>query len=263
MDIALVSGRARGAAPHHSRRRAELLAAALAHAGHRVRWICPVPRRSEAPEAPAGVERIAVVSRAPGFRAVLGGLADYPTERALSVALRARAADVVHVLAYGGTSSPAVAWVADRLGVPAVVFVECRELLCHRGTLVDAWGAQCAVWDDPERCTACCLQPFAGGLTPRQARRSRRWWWRKLPDWSPYPKPIDFRSRMDVLLGGFTAAASVLVATAAEREALVRAGLPAGLVEVVGSDLPRVEELVEIYARARRRGAWGATREGS
>lgn len=251
MDVVLVSGRARGSASHPSRARTRVLAAELAAAGHSVRWVRPAAGAGPV-EPVAGVELLPVDSQAPPFAAVAASAADFATERTLSLAIRRRLPDVVHVLGYGCVTSPQTAWVADRLGVPVVVSVEARELLCHRGTLVDESGADCVEWDDPARCTACCLAPFEGGLTARQAQRARSWWWRLLPAWSPYPKPLDFENRSDVLVGGFLAAAVVLVASDVERDLVVRAGVQPRRVEVVGSLAPSAASLEPVYDRVWR-----------
>ncbi len=250
MDVVLVSGRARGDGLHPSRARAAALARGLAAAGHRVRWLCPVPGPAQRPTAADGIEVLAVPSRGPSFRAVQPGLTDFATEQALSLELRRRLPDAVHALAYGGASSAQVPWVCERLGVRAVVSLEARELLCHRGTLIDETGAACAAWDRPERCAECCAVPFAGGLTPAQARRAAALRW--LSAWSPYPQAIDFHNRADVLIGGLTSAAFVLVASDDEREWLARAGVSAPVLVLPRE--PDPAELVRLYERARARG---------
>jgi len=231
MDIVLVSAR-RGAdrlAVHHAG--AASLARDLAGAGHHVRWLCPVPPGSVTPAAPhRSVNITAVTSPPPDFRAVAFGMADVPTETALSFAIRAALPDVVHILGFGGVTSATLPWVADRLGVPVVLSADAAEVLCHRGTLIDEQGRECRAFADSQRCAACCLTPFADGLSTAQARRARLWRW--AGSWSPYPKPVDFRNRLDLQLGGMMSAAAILVADDEQRELLESAGVRAAVLRV-------------------------------
>lgn len=244
MDVVLVGGR-------HGRAGVEDVAAAtareLAAGGHAVRWIRPLPQPDlPAPELPDGVEPIPVTSALPPFRAVTARLADIPTERALSHAIRRRLPDVVHVLALGGGSSALTPWVAERLGAPSVVSMRAVDLLCHRGTLVNERAEACDEWDVPERCAECCAVAFEGGLTAAQARWARRLSF--LGAWSPYPGPVDFLNRFEVLLGGLLAAGLVLAGSETEAELLARAGVPAGRLRVVPA--PATAEALEEAYRA-------------
>ncbi|MEM7200791.1 MAG: hypothetical protein AAF628_11025 [Planctomycetota bacterium] len=213
---------------------ARRLAARLAAAGHAVRWICPLADGEHEVE-PAGVDLRPVVSSTPHFTAVEDGLCDVPTERAVSVAVRGRLPAVVHHLAFGGGQSANASWVAERLGARVVVSVDARELLCHRGTLIDQDGQDCDGWRSEERCAACCLTPYSGGLSEREARRAGSWWWR-LPGvagWSPYPVPVTFQNRRDLLLGGLLPASEVWINDEAERARLVAAAVPEQRLRVV------------------------------
>lgn len=123
MDVVLVSARSGGPSPHPSHRFVAELAADLALHGHAVRWVRP-QLRGEPESEVAGVTAIRAPTRRPSVRRVLARLADLPTERALSAALRASPADVVHVHGFGGAASYLTPWLADRLGVPAVVVAD-------------------------------------------------------------------------------------------------------------------------------------------
>jgi hypothetical protein len=247
MDVLLLSGRSGGGTPHPSRARAAALARDLAREGHAVRWICPHGAHEPPPQAPDGVELRAVRSQPAGFHAVTHALSDAPTELALTESIRARLPDVVHVLAFGGVQSSVSLWIAEALGAPAVASVDAREVLCHRGTLLHASGAECTEWTSPARCHACCGVPFEGGLTPARARRAR--WLRVFGAWSPYPKPVDFQNRFDLVISGLLSAKLVLAADEAQRAMLEAAGIAPRQLLCTPTDAP-AREMVEIYARA-------------
>ena len=246
MDILLVTGRARAGARDPRRTLAARLGADLTGLGHAVRWLCPIAHPEDRPpETAAAVEVIPVQTCPPPFRAVEASVSDHCTEARLSIEIRQRLPDVVHVLTYGGVSSTQTPWVVERLGGTAVVSVDPAELVCHRGTLVDETGAHCDAWARPERCAVCCSVPFDGGLTPGQARLRRLLTW--LGPWSPFPGEADFRNRLDVSVGGLAPAARVLVASEEARELLARAGVRAGPVKVVGHG---AAELLDCYREA-------------
>lgn len=224
MRILLISGRGTNAEPHPSRAVARRLAAAFVARGHDVGWICPVDASEGFDPGPGHGEVEAVITTCPPFRAVQARLADLPTERALCRAIRRRLPDVVHVLAFGGGSSALLPWIADRLGAPAVVTVDQAESMCHRGTLVDAWGRTCEVHDDPERCRRCCTAPTPDGLSRRQALLARLL--RPFPIIDPYPGRVDFENRLDLIVGGLVPAARVLVERDEHARELERLGLP-------------------------------------
>lgn len=248
MDILLVSGRSRDRQPHPTREQAADLARDLASSGHRVRWLCPVERGGgPAVQLPPGADFRPVVTRAPRFRAVLGTSDDTPTDRVLTEEIRLQLPDVVHVLAFGGANSSVAPWIANRMGAPVVASVDPRELLCHRGTLIDDTGEPCAVWDRGERCAACCLSPFEAGLTRGQARRGRRLAF--LGRWSPYPQPHAFQGRLSLLMGGLVSATLVTVRDEAQRALLEQAGVRRGSIRVANG--PGPDELLAIYGEAR------------
>jgi len=249
MDILLVSGRSRGAEPHPSRELAAELARDLAHLDHRVRWLCPVLRGGgPAVQLPPGASFRPVVSRPAPFRAVQKSTSDVPLDCALTEEIRRELPDVVHVLAFGGSISAGLPWIAERLGVPVVVSADARELLCHRGTLINERGEDCTAWNEPERCVTCCMTAFAGGLTPREARRGHRL--RFLGPWSPYPQAFAFASRLDVLVGALIPATRVLVADEEQRQHLASVGVPARALRVLASSEVSAESLVALYREA-------------
>ncbi len=245
VDIILVSGRARGDEPHPSRVEADRMARELALAGHRVRWLCPVRRNGGGPAVhlPEAATFIPVVSRVAPSRGVEKRIVDNPTDRALAQEIRRRLPDVVHVLAFGGVHSAITVWLADRLGAPTVATVDPREVLCHRGTLVNERGEACSEWNLPERCAACCTSPGGDGLDPNDGRWGRRL--RFLGRWSPYPNSIDFENRLDTVIGGLLPANTILVHDETEREQLIAAGLLARGIRVVADD---IEQVAAIYA---------------
>lgn len=253
MDLVLVGGRCRdpqeAAAAVAS---AAALARGLAERGHRLRWVQPVLAGERPPALPAGVTWLPVESTPPPFRQIEQGLGDVPTETRLSHTIRAALPDVVHVLAFGGVNSAATAWIAERLGVPAVVSLRAADLLCASGTLADERDHDCLHWDSPERCLQCCATSFHGGLTPHQQRWARRL--RFLGGWSPYPDAVAFQNRLEVLLGGVASADLVLVSDEAQRELLASAGVPYAKLRVVGDpDAARFEAIYrEVQAATRR-----------
>ncbi|MHC4516046.1 MAG: glycosyltransferase [Planctomycetota bacterium] len=203
------------------------LAAELAGRGCAVRWMFPVDRGHEEGHEDAaragGVSPLPVHTKVPGFRSVQARLYDPPLEQTLTRAVRADLPDVVHALAFGAGTSVNVAWLAERLGVPAVVTLNAREALCHRSTLLNERGESCSEWERAERCEQCCLTPVAGGLGPVAAACGRllarlRWI-------SPYPQDIDFQNRLEFVLGGLAAAQRLVVGDAVDVALLEKAGV--------------------------------------
>jgi hypothetical protein len=189
VDILLVSGRGAGGEPHPSVALAERLAGELTARGDAVRHLrsrsgVPVPK---------------------GIQARLG---DPELEIALTKALRGVPPPLVHVLAFGGTSSTQTAWIAARLGATTVVSLDAKVAACERGTLIHASGAPCSIVDDAARCVACC------GL-PRRAL-------------------VELENRFELVLGGLQPANLVLVATEEERSLLLGLGLAGRQVRVIG-----------------------------
>jgi hypothetical protein len=200
---------------------------------------------------PNGCAFLPVVSAVPRFRAVQQRVTDVRTDQLVSREIRERLPDVVHVLAYGGISGVGPVWLADRLGARAVVDVAAEDLLCHRGTLVDERGQSCAAWRDPLRCLQCCTAPFEGGLTRGEARRAR--WLRVLGAWSPFPRAVHFRNRLDALLAGLQPAALVLVEDYRQRDLLAQAGLAVGKLRIQPRPyrLPAIAEAYHEVAQRR------------
>jgi len=245
VDILLLSGRDGGAAPHPSRTAAAVLTRALGQAGHDVRWICPILPGDAPPSGIDGAVVLPVFSRAAQFAAIERRLTDVPTDCALTEAIRERLPDVVHILSFGGVSTAASVWIADRMGAPVITSVDGAELLCHRGTLINEHGATCSAWNRPERCVECCMSPGAGGLTAGEAARGRLFSW--LGRWSPYPKAISFRNRLDLLVSSLGWAEQIIVRSDRDRELLRQAGLPARPIRVVEA-ADDLEVLPRLYA---------------
>jgi len=248
MDVLLVSGRSSGGQADATRDRAAEVTRSLVEDGHQVRWLCPVSDEQGDPDLPTGAALRQIVTQAPEFRRVLERTGDVATDSALTEEIRRRLPDIVHVLAFGGASSSVVPWIANRLGVAVVASVDARELLCHRGTLIDDRGQACDAWADASRCTACCLTPFAEGLTEREARRGRRLSF--LGSWSPYPQPHSYERRLSLLVGGLLPASLVIVRGEPHRDLLERAGVPRDKLRV--ADDPSASALRGYYAEAQR-----------
>jgi hypothetical protein len=201
-----------------------------------VRWLCAATAAEPRPAAPAGVETTVVGGRHPPFRRVQKRLHDWRTDVALARLLRPRPADAVLHVGFGAPGSVTTLWLGDRMGARVVAAVRARELLCHRGTLVHADGAECRTFDDAARCTACCAVPGDGALTAMQARLLRLL--RPLGGLSPFPSPIQFLTRYELAFASLQLAAAVVVAEPWERELLLAAGLPARCTCVVEERLP-------------------------
>jgi hypothetical protein len=236
MDILLISARGAGAEPHWSRAVAADTAAALVAAGHRVRWLCAATATEPQPPAPAGVETTLVRGRRPAFRRVQRRFSDWRADVALARLLRPDPADVVLHIGFGAPGSVTTLWLADRMGARVLAVVNARELLCHRGTLIDAQGAECRKFDDAARCAACCAVPTGGGLTATQARLARLL--RPLGGLSPFPSRVQFLNRYELALASLQLAAAVVVAEPWERDMLWSAGLPARCACSVEERLP-------------------------
>ena len=247
LDLILVSGRhfdveQRRKALARDRR----LAVDLAERGCVVRWLYPEGDGHD--EVADGVSLLPVRTVVPGFRSVEARLNDPPLEQTLNRSVRADLPDVVHALAYGAGTSTNVPWLADRLGVPSVVTLEGKEMLCHRGTLINERGENCSEWNRAERCAECCLTPFAGGLGPAAAACGRllarlRWI-------SPFPQDIDFQNRLELVTAGLMIAQRVVVTRIEDVGLLQQAGVK-GPVECL-QDACDVGALMEMYQAVRR-----------
>lgn len=224
--------------------------------GHGVRWLCPVHNGESPPEHPDGVGLITAPSDVAPFAAITGCSYDGTTDTALTYEIRRQLPDVVHLLAFGGFSSPLGVWIADRMGAPTVISVDTRELLCHRGTLVNERGEACEDWGAPSRCLECCTAPFEGGLSPARARMARGLRW--LGPWSPYPKEYEFQNRLDQFVGGLAWATAITVRDEEERARLVAAGAPPRNIRVV-EDAADATAMAEVYTSAGE--AWAGIAE--
>ena len=252
MDVMVVSPRARTGAVHPRTEPAERHVRALVAAGHRVRWLRPVPEGgSDAPVE--GAETVAFHDPVPAFREVYDRFYHVSLETRMCEWLRDDPADVVLVDGYGGVTTSLPPWFARRLGIASVAVAEpIVDIVCHRGTLVDEAGAACDRWDEPGRCLTCCTVPFQGVPTRRTARLAR--WTRWLGPLAKPPRLSDFENRIDMWVHGLDAADVVLVADEAGRDALERALLP---MRAVAVGVPEPEDLpawTEIYGRAIRAG---------
>lgn len=232
MDVVLITARSRTAAPHWSRGQGEALATAFVAAGRRVRWLCAVDVDEPVPTAPAGVELTPIRGAVPPFRAVQRLVADVPMEVALARVLRPLRAATVVQLGPGAPGPAGALWLADRMGARTIAIARADEVLCHRGTLVDARGQRCTVWSEPSRCVGCCCTPTPDGLTPREARWARRL--RALRGWSPFPSRGQFLGRADLLFASLQVA-TIVVASEVERDLLGQSGLSRRSIRVVGA----------------------------
>jgi hypothetical protein len=248
MDVVLISARSAQAEPHWSRAVAADVARALAATGASVRWLC-LCRLGETVAVAAldRVERQDLPAAVPPFRGVEARVTDNAMDVVLAKELRRRPPDVVVHLGAGAPSSANALWLADRMGARAVGVVRAPELLCHRGDFVDERGQACTSVLDAARCTACCTAASPSGLSPGQARAAACL--RFLGGLSPYPSPVQFLNRGDLLFASLQLAGAVVTGDAAEAALLERAGLPArsivttdgaGLVATVVSAVQRV-----------------------
>jgi hypothetical protein len=231
MDLILISARGEGREPHWSQAIAGAVATATAATGARVRWLCPVALDQPAPAAIDGVDVVLLRGRRPPFRRVIARVNDRAVDIALAHALRPLSRAVVAHIGFGAPGSVTTLWLADRMGANVLSAVRASEVLCHRGTLVDWTGAPCAEFLDPGRCARCACNAWPSGLSPLQARLAR--WLRPLGDRMPFPNATAFRSRADMVLSSLQIG-TVAVATTAERDLLVAAGIGVRGLRVVG-----------------------------
>jgi hypothetical protein len=238
VDLSLGSGRHPPADPRLGED--AQLAAELAAGGHRVRWIVPFADPA-ATAAPPLVELIRVPSAVPGFRAVLGRLADPPSERAITTEVRRGVPDLVHLLAFGGDTSVNVSWAAARMGARTLVSLRAAPTLCHRGNLIHADATPCRVWSDAARCATCCAPVTRLGRGLAGLLRCLR------SPIQPYPTASDFTSRVELLLGGLRPVDRICVESAEERQQVLALGLRSDQVEVLGE--PTVGDWLDLYGR--------------
>lgn len=206
------------------------LSAELARRGHRVRLLQPQHSR-----------------RLP-FRRVGAQLHDPSFETLVTHAIREDLPDVVHVVEIGASLPAWLPWIGNRLGAAVVASVDPALALCHRGTLVDEQGRSCSAWAEPKRCVTCCLTPFREGLGPVAAALGRTLRW--LGGWSPFPNPMRFSNRLDMLIGGLLAADLVAVADAGAADLVEQAGVPRARLRPVGPPPVAVEVWLSCYEQA-------------
>lgn len=236
-----VSGRS-----HPARDAVTALSADLARGSDRVRWIAPRAIAEAPVNAVPGVRMVDVVSDAPAFRLVQDRLTDLPTERALSSEIRTGPPDLLHVHGFGGAVSYLLPWLADRLGVPALVVVDpLRESLCHRGSLIDHTGQACRIWNDERRCAACCRVASPGGLGRGAAFLAGLL--APLGAIAPFPTHDDFANRMDMIVQGLGSARLVCVADGMAADALEGLGVPRRVLHV-GIPRPTAVEWAPLHA---------------
>ncbi len=197
--------------------RAQSLAAALIAGGHESNVVAPTARAR------------------PAFRKVGARLEDAQHEHAVAATIRAFAPEVVHVLGCGGGTSMHLPWIARALGVASVVEVDAAALLCHRGDLVHESGDACLITDDAARCAACCCARTRGraGLSAAGAIAARATRW--LGDVAPFPTPLAFRNRRDLLSAALSEAAAVVVHDEAGWRAALALDLPASRLHLLES----------------------------
>ena len=248
MDVVLISARSVQGGPHWSRAVASDVARALAANGATVRWMCLTrPDETVAVAALERVERVDLAAAVAPFRGVEARVTDNVMDVALAKELRRRPPDVVVHLGAGAPGSANTLWLADRMGARAVGVVRAAEVLCHRGDYRDEHGRACASILDPIRCTTCCTTASPGGLSAGAARAAACL--RFLGGLSPFPSPVQFENRGDLLFASLQLAAAVVTVDAGEAELLVRAGQPqrslvttdgAGLAATVVATVQRV-----------------------
>lgn len=250
-SLILVSGRF--ASPDVPRARDAAFAHALTGRGCDVRWVVPQASTAAVSELPTGssVCAIPVVSQAPRFAAVQGRLLDPVSETVLMQAIRAQMPDLVHVLDYGGCTSVNLSWVTSRLGVGCVVSVPADSTVCHRGDLRYRGAEGCDRFGDPERCSACCLAAATGGLSAWQSFLGRILRTLRLP-FNPYPLPLKFENRQELLVGGLQCAERVIVIGETERQRVSTLRLRDEVFEVlppIGGEADVVESYLELYTQ--------------
>ncbi|MCY2957334.1 MAG: hypothetical protein NT107_09880 [Planctomycetota bacterium] len=246
MDFVLISARGANDEPHWSRATAALVAQALTSQGAAVRWLCARNAREPAPAAVAGLEIFDLPAAPVPFRAVEARVIDNPMDILLAQQMRKRPPDLVMQLGVGAISSANPLWIADRMGAPGLAVVRATELLCHRGTLVNERGTACRSVFDAARCTTCCNSASPQGPTKRAAIGALCLRW--LGGCSPFPSPVQFLNRADLLLASLQLAAAVVTSDAAELALLASAGLPARTL-VASSGVSLVDTIVDLALR--------------
>ena len=248
-SLILVSGRFLDPSAPHTRDAA--FAHALAERGCDVRWVVPVHALASAPELAQGsaVRQLPVVSPAPGFAAVQSRLVDTPTDSLLMESVRRELPDLVHVLDYGGCTSVNLTWGANRLGVKCVVSMIPAAVVCHRGDLRYRGREECRQFDSPDRCSECCLSPALDGFSLLGSILGRALKAVRAPI-NPYPTPIDFVTRQELLLGGLQFAERAIVTSEEEMDRVSALGVRREMVEglpPIGSESDSIDRYLEFY----------------
>ena len=233
MDVVLLSSRNAGQGPHWSRAVAGAVADELLARGARVRWLCPLQPGEPPPATAAAIERVALAAAVPPFRSVTARAADTAADVALAHALRARPADVVVHVGFGAPGTVTSLWLGDRMGAHVVAAVRAAEVLCHRGTLVHASGTPCAEFLDPVRCARCCTTASPAGPSRGEAALAKCF--AVLGAWSPFPSPVRFQNRSDLMLASLQLAVSVVTTDAEDVGRLTAAGLPPRALQVAAA----------------------------
>lgn len=175
----------------------------------------------------------------PTFRRIGAALHDPLHERATAQAVRAHPTlQAVHVLGMGDGVSVHLPWVARSLGLRCTLEVEATSLLCQRGDLIDETGQPCARAHDPQRCAACCRVYTAGrpSLSRLSAALARATAW--LGDVSPFPTPLTFVNRRDLLAAALVEPELVFARDAAARAAAMALGVePSRLRDCAADDV--------------------------
>ncbi len=234
---------------HWSARWSETAVGAAREQGIDAQWICPLPDgvRFEPGHRATEIWHPFHAKVAP-FRNVDWRQAGPRIEQALVRNLRENLPDLVHVVGMGGGGSAAVCWITERMGGKCVVTCRAAELLCHRQTLMDWTGAECAEHEDAARCRRCCTtvpevgeQPSAMGARLASACGF-------LGGWSPFPNETAFLNRFDALFGGVAHAERVTVPSDEDATRLQRIGIAAKKLVTLADDPPDSSALAELWS---------------
>jgi hypothetical protein len=227
MQVLLISSPGAGRGPHWSHAAASGLQNALLAAGAQVHWFAAADA-ADAPGRPAAGEFTPLVVPRQALHRVTAGTEHVALEVSLTQALRARPADAVVHLGVGARGSVNVLWLADRMGSAAFAVARASEVVCQRGDLIDDSAQACTIFEDADRCRACCSA-----------------------SWLARPRADDFRNRLDLLVAGLQVCTAVFVSTAPEAAMLERIGVPR---RVLHTGPPDAEQMA---ARVLARGTAG------
>jgi hypothetical protein len=202
MKVLLISSPGAGPGLHWSHAAASALQEALLAAGAQAHWFAVVDA-ADAPRRPAvgGFTPLAVPRHA--LHRVTAGTEHLELEVELTRVLRRNPADAVVHLGVGARGSVNVSWLADRMGSAPFAVARASEVVCQRGDLIDARAQPCSIFEDADRCRACCAA-----------------------SWLRRPRSDEFRNRLDLLVVGLQVCSAVFVETEPEAAMLERIGLP-------------------------------------